>query len=85
MIALKNEEAFRIWLINKISEKFPDNAILKGGMVLRLLDCPRYTNDIDYTFIPFKSKNDIYNPVLDFIKSLDNIEIKLKEAGYERL
>lgn len=41
MATFKNNDAFRIWLINKIAEEFPDNAILKGGMQLRLIDSPR--------------------------------------------
>ena len=70
-----NDEAFRIWIINMLSEGFPDNAILKGGMTLRLLDSPRYTNYIDYTFIPFKSKKDIKEIILKYIKSILNVSI----------
>lgn len=48
-----------VWLIHRIADEFEDHAILKGGMSLRLLDCPRSTNDIDYTFVPYSSKKDI--------------------------
>ena len=64
-------EALMIFLINTFSEKFPQSAILKGGMCLRLLDCPRLTNDIDYVFIPYSSKKDILKKVL---AALDEIE-----------
>jgi len=57
-------EGLMIFLINTFSEKFPQSAILKGGMCLRLLDCPRLTNDIDYVFIPYSSKKDILKSVL---------------------
>ncbi len=57
-------DGLMIFLINTFSEKFPQSAILKGGMCLRLLDCPRMTNDIDYVFIPYSSKKDILKSVL---------------------
>lgn len=56
---IRSDEALRIWIINHLAAKLPDHAILKGGMVLRLLNCPRYTNDVDYIMIPFKSKKEI--------------------------
>ena len=49
---IQSDEALRVWIINYFSEKLGKHAILKGGMVLRILDCPRYTNDLDYVFIP---------------------------------
>lgn len=61
---IQSDEGLRIWLINHLSEELGDHAILKGGMVLRLLDCPRYTNDLDYVFVPFRSKKEIV-PLLD--------------------
>lgn len=56
---IKTNEAFMIWLINRFSEKCAKHLILKGGMVLRLLECPRYTNDLDYVAIPFSSKKEV--------------------------
>ena len=62
---IESDEALRIFIINHLAEKMGAHAILKGGMVLRLLESPRYTNDLDYIFVPFKSKKDI----VDLIKS----------------
>jgi predicted nucleotidyltransferase component of viral defense system len=59
MDEIQSDEALRIWLINHLARKLAGQAILKGGMVLRLLNCPRYTNDVDYVMIPFRSKNEI--------------------------
>ena len=67
MTVFPDSETLMIWLINLLAEKFPAQAILKGGMVLRLLNCPRLTNDLDYVFIPFSSKNDIAGPVVDML------------------
>jgi len=69
-------EGLMIFLINKFSEEFPQSAILKGGMTLRLLDCPRLTNDIDYMFIPYKSKNEIVEDILAVLDEIDGLEYK---------
>jgi predicted nucleotidyltransferase component of viral defense system len=45
--------------MHAIADAFGNHAIIKGGIALQLLDCPRSTNDIDYVFIPYKSKKDI--------------------------
>lgn len=63
MPEINKTEDLMLFLINLFGEKFPQSAILKGGMALRLLDCPRFTNDLDYIFIPFKSKKDIVDEV----------------------
>lgn len=68
---IKTTENLMLFLINLFGEKFPQSAILKGGMALRLLDCPRYTNDLDYIFIPFNSKKDIAG---DICRLLDEQE-----------
>jgi predicted nucleotidyltransferase component of viral defense system len=46
-------------VLNAISDHFADRAILRGGMVLKVMGSARYTNDLDYTFVPYKSKKDI--------------------------
>lgn len=70
---ISTAEALMIFLINTFSEKFPQSAILKGGMCLRLLDCPRLTNDIDYVFIPYSSKKDILKGVLDVLDEIEGL------------
>lgn len=48
-----------VWLMHRIAEDFGEHAVLKGGMALRLVNCPRNTNDLDYVFIPYSSKKEI--------------------------
>lgn len=48
-----------VWLMHRIAEEFGGHAILKGGMALRLANCPRSTNDLDYVFVPYNSKKEI--------------------------
>lgn len=68
-------EALLTDVINLFSEIFRDKAVLHGGMVLRLLDCPRLTNDVDYVFVPFKSKNDVCPSILSALRSLPGVTI----------
>lgn len=68
-------EALLTTVMNLFSDAFRDNAILHGGMVLRLLECPRYTNDIDYLFVPFKSKNDVKEMILSVLSKIPNIKL----------
>ncbi|MFH1727831.1 MAG: nucleotidyl transferase AbiEii/AbiGii toxin family protein [Pseudomonadota bacterium] len=66
------------WLIHRINEEFLDNAILKGGFVLNLLDSPRYTNDVDYLFVPYRSKKDIVKKLGNILAEIPNAKIEMK-------
>jgi predicted nucleotidyltransferase component of viral defense system len=66
-------EALMVYMINLFSERFPQSAILKGGMGLRLLDCPRMTNDLDYIFVPYKSKKDVVGNIRTVLDSVDGL------------
>lgn len=65
-----------VWLMNFLADKFGNSAILKGGMELRLLDCPRYTNDIDYVFVPFSSKKDVGELVYDALRKIPDLRVE---------
>lgn len=65
-----------VWLINFIAERFGNHAVLKGGMELRLVDCPRSTNDIDYVFIPYSSKKDIAPDIIQALSGVDELEVE---------
>lgn len=67
---IKSDEGLRIYIMGFLSDALGEHVILKGGMVLRLLNCPRYTNDLDYLFVPYKSKKQI-PPLLE--KALANV------------
>ena len=58
MEKFESTEALLAWIVDFFADNFGNSAILKGGMSLRLMHSPRYTNDIDYIFVPFDSKKD---------------------------
>jgi len=73
MTEIKTTEELMLFLINLFSERYPQSAILKGGMALRLLDCPRFTNDLDYIFIPYRSKKDVVNILRHSLDGIDDL------------
>jgi predicted nucleotidyltransferase component of viral defense system len=64
-----------VWIINQLAGKFGSHAVLKGGMELRLVDCPRFTNDLDYIFIPFASKKEIKDRILDALRENQELDV----------
>jgi len=76
MAEFAETEALMVRLINLLADAFPSQAILRGGMVLRLLNCPRHTNDIDYVFVPYASKNDIAGPVLEALHKCKDFAVE---------
>ena len=66
----RNTEELLAWVVNFFASEFGNNAIIRGGMALRLLNSPRYTNDVDYVFVPFASKKEI-KPLIE--QKLSNV------------
>lgn len=94
MIEIKSDEGLMLWIIHRLNELYPEKAILKGGMVLKLLNCPRYTNDLDYVFVPFRSKKEILPLITKVLNELEgaqwsynmhstSLRIKVAYQGYQ--
>ncbi|MFV1980641.1 MAG: nucleotidyl transferase AbiEii/AbiGii toxin family protein [Rhodothermia bacterium] len=66
-----------MWLIHRFAEEFEDHAILKGGLVLRLLDSPRLTNDIDFVLVPYSKKREIAPKVRAIIEELADADVDI--------
>jgi predicted nucleotidyltransferase component of viral defense system len=73
----RNTEELLAWVINFFADEFGGNAIIRGGMALRLLNSPRYTNDIDYVFIPFKSKKEIKPLIEEKLSGVGGLEYSI--------
>jgi hypothetical protein len=76
MPEITTTEGLMIFIIDLLAQEFPNSAIIKGGMGLRLLDCPRTTNDIDYIFVPYSSKKDIVESVLTTLRKVEGLTVK---------
>ena len=64
-----------LWVMHRFAEVFEEHAVIKGGMVLRLLDSPRHTTDIDYIFVPFSSKKEIARRIGEVLGEIDGAEV----------
>lgn len=73
---MTNEEKLLFEIIDCFQKHFGKRAILRGGMVLRILGCERFTNDADYTFVPYKSKNEIVDDVLASLQTLPGVSLE---------
>jgi hypothetical protein len=46
-------------VLDLFARRFDKHAVLRGGMVLRIPGCEQLTNDLDYVFVPYRSKKDV--------------------------
>lgn len=67
-----------LWVLHRFAEVFEEHAIVKGGIALRLLDCPRSTTDVDYVFVPFRSKSEVVGRIRDVLGEIDGAEVRVK-------
>jgi predicted nucleotidyltransferase component of viral defense system len=68
-------ETLLIEVIDRMADRFESQAILRGGMVLRVLGCERFTNDVDYLLVPFRSKKDVVPDLLRVLGELENVTL----------
>lgn len=66
-----------VWVLHRFAEVFEEHAIVKGGIALRLYDCPRSTTDIDYVFVPFRSKNEVAARLRTVLAEIDGADVAL--------
>ena len=71
-----NESLF-LWIMHRFAEAFEEHAVLKGGMALRLVDSPRGTTDIDYVFVPFRSKKDVRQDIERVLREIDGADVSV--------
>jgi len=69
------QEALLTHIIDLFAERFNKHAVLRGGMVLRLLGCERLTNDVDYVFVPYTSKKDIVEDVVATLRKMEGVTV----------
>ena len=72
---MNRTEEFLAEIIDVITSKYDKQAILRGGMVLRILGCERFTNDVDYVFVPFASKKDIAEELVKTLKEIPRVSV----------
>jgi hypothetical protein len=73
---IEKEQRLLAEILDLFSQKFADRAILRGGMVLCLLGSLRLTNDLDYVFVPYKSRKDIVKDIIACLKTLSHVSVE---------
>ncbi len=72
---VEKEQALIARVLDLFAQRFAKRAVLRGGMVLRILGSSRFTNDLDYVFVPYKSKKDIVPEVVECLKRIEGAKI----------
>ena len=73
---IEKEQALMARVVDLLAQRFDKHAVLRGGMVLRVLGSPRLTNHLDYVFVPYASKKDIVDEVVACLRSMEGVTIK---------
>ena len=72
---IEKEQQLLARVLDLFAQRFDKKAVLRGGMVLRVLGSPRLTNDLDYIFVPYKSKKDIVDEIVTCLRSLEGADL----------
>lgn len=76
----ESQEGLLAWLIGRFAQEFRHEAILKGGMVLRLLESTRSTNDVDFVFVPRDEPIDCLPEVKALLDGIEGLKWKRRMA-----
>jgi predicted nucleotidyltransferase component of viral defense system len=71
----ESEQRLMAQILDLFAKEFDAHAVLRGGMVLQILGSARYTNDLDYVFIPYQSKKEIVPQIVNCLKKLHDVQI----------
>jgi predicted nucleotidyltransferase component of viral defense system len=73
---VEREQALIARVLDLFAQRFAQRAVLRGGMVLRILGSSRFTNDLDYVFVPYRSKKDLVPEIVACLKNIEGAEIR---------
>jgi predicted nucleotidyltransferase component of viral defense system len=62
-------------LMNFLADKYKNQLVLKGGMLLRLLNSPRETQDLNYAWIRTKKRNLFAQDLKSSLETLEAVQI----------
>lgn len=84
MTDVEKREKLLLQILHLTSAKYKNQAVLKGGMALRLYNSPRYTQDIDFVMVTKTSRKIIAKEIEAALKREGDIEVvetKLNSRG----
>lgn len=69
-------EELLVRVMHALAEHCRASAILEGGMLLRLLNCPRATQDVDYVLLSDDSKKTLAPKLEKILASIDGVHVR---------
>lgn len=78
---MKSPEELMIRLMNHLADKYKNRLILKGGMLLRLLNAPRSTQDLDYSWIRTKKRSLFAKDLQGAVEELEGLRVTAIQAN----
>jgi predicted nucleotidyltransferase component of viral defense system len=72
---MKNREELLLKVMYIMSEHFKDRLVLEGGMLLRLHNSPRETQDIDYLLVSEKSKKVLAKEIEGLLSKKEELSV----------
>lgn len=81
---MKDREELLLRVIHMMGDKFKDRIVLEGGMLLRLLGCPRSTQDVDYVLLSEESKKVLAEKIKRSLAEIEGArvtEVSLNSRG----
>lgn len=73
---MNDREELLLKVIHLMSERFKDRIVLEGGMLLRLLNSPRMTQDVDYLLVSESSKKELVGEIKNVLLKLKDVTVK---------
>lgn len=70
---MKNREELLVRIMHALGDKFRKHLVLKGGMLLRLLNCPRSTQDVDYIWVSTESRKILAKQIEEVLSAMPEI------------
>jgi len=72
---MKSTEELLTRVMNRLAERFKDQLVLKGGMLLRLYNSPRATQDIDFVLLTKESKKIWKEYLVEALNDLEDVKV----------
>ncbi|HKY62231.1 MAG TPA: nucleotidyl transferase AbiEii/AbiGii toxin family protein [bacterium] len=78
---MRSPEMLLAKVMNHLADRMKDKLVLKGGMLLRLHNSPRSTQDVDYVWITKDSKKGLAREIEKVLTNMEGIEIESTDVN----
>ena len=72
---MNTREELLVRILHKLPEKFKDRLVLKGGVLLQIMNSARATQDLDYALVSEESKKILAKRIEESLLTLEDVRI----------